>query len=301
MTAHSLRTVTLKTVANYSRAAERAVGAYRAGGRRLIALVQRGVDQAAERGAQRLAPRLAAALHSASHRVGQLATQGVEAVSSRTEQVIGLGASGVTSQIERVAVLAGGVDFPVVVSGLQVVARLSLPGAQAALALSERVAAGADKLYGASGARRPQAKAAARRARRAAPAPVGQAKLYGASGARRPQAKAAARRARRAAPAPVGQAAKAVRKTVAQVEAVVEAPAQAVVKRVRAAAKPVKQALATTPPKAATRSVRPAKATKAAKPVATPAAAARRRTAKASPVVQAAQDAVAAVTAAVAG
>ena len=36
MTQATLRAVTLKTVANYRHAAERAVGAYRAGGHRLI-------------------------------------------------------------------------------------------------------------------------------------------------------------------------------------------------------------------------------------------------------------------------
>lgn len=184
MTQASLRAVTLKTVANYSRAAERAVGAYRAGGHRLIAAVQTRVDQAARRGTARVAPQLGDTLVRASDRVGALADQGVDAISDRTAQVIALGSSGVAAQIERVAVLAGGVDYPAVVSGLDAVARLSLPPAQAALALSERVAAGADKLYAVSGAKpvraaRGQAAKAAKtapvRARRAAAKPAPQA------------------------------------------------------------------------------------------------------------------------------
>ena len=53
MTQTSLRTVTLKTLANYRHAAERAVGAYRAGGERLIAVMRSSVDQAAQRGPSR--------------------------------------------------------------------------------------------------------------------------------------------------------------------------------------------------------------------------------------------------------
>ena len=149
MTQTSLRAVTLKTVANYTQAAERAVGAYRAGGHRLISAMQRGVDQAAKQGAERLAPRLAAALRRASGSVTGLAAKGLDAVSSRTERAIEMSSTGVSAQVSRVADLAEGADNRVVVSGLQAAVRISLPGAQAALAISERVAAGAGKLPGA--------------------------------------------------------------------------------------------------------------------------------------------------------
>ena len=149
MTQTSLRAVTLKTVANYTQAAERAVGAYRAGGHRLISAMQRGVDQAAKQGAERLAPRLAAALRRASGSMTGLAAKGLDAVSSRTERAIEMSSTGVSTQVSRVADLAEGADNRVVVSGLQAAVRISLPGAQAALAISERVAAGASKLPGA--------------------------------------------------------------------------------------------------------------------------------------------------------
>ena len=148
MTQTSLRVVTLKTVANYTQAAERAVGAYRAGGHRLISAMQRGVDQAAKQGAERLAPRLAAALRRASGSMTGLAAKGLDAVSSRTERAIEMSSTGVRTQVSRVADLAEGVDNRVVMSGLQAAVRISLPGAQAALAISERVAAGAGKLPG---------------------------------------------------------------------------------------------------------------------------------------------------------
>ena len=144
MTPSTLRAVTLQTVANCAHAAERAVVAYRVGGHRLIAAMQRGVDLAAQRGPERLA----IALRRAGGNVGGLAGKGLDAVSRRTERAIEIGTGGVRSQLARVADLVEGVDIPVLSTGLQAAARISLPGAQAALALSERVVAGADKLPG---------------------------------------------------------------------------------------------------------------------------------------------------------
>ena len=144
MTTSSLRAVTLKTVANYAHAAERAVLAYRVGGHRLIAAMQRGVDLAAQNGPERLAT----ALRRAGGNVGGMAGKGLDKVSRGTERAIEIGSSGVRSQVVRVADMAEGLDLPVLSSGLQAAARISLPGAQAALALSERVVAGADKLPG---------------------------------------------------------------------------------------------------------------------------------------------------------
>ena len=151
----SLRTVTLETVANYSHAAERAVGAYRAGGHRLIAVMQRSVDRAAARGADRVAPRLAAAIRRVSERVGSFAGKGLDAVSTNYERAIELSKAGITSQVKRVADLADGIDNRAVVTGLQAAVKLSLPGAQVALTVSERVAAGADTVYGTVAGKQP--------------------------------------------------------------------------------------------------------------------------------------------------
>ena len=149
-TTTSLRTVTLKTVANYRHAAERTLRACRSGSQRLIAVVRDGVDQAAQRGAEPYVPALAAAVRRAGDNLGQLAHQGLDAVSERTSRAIAVSADGVTTQVKRVAELYSGVDNKVVATGLQAAVRVSLPGAQVALALSERVAAGADKLAAAA-------------------------------------------------------------------------------------------------------------------------------------------------------
>lgn len=168
MTQVSLRNVTLETAANYRHAAESAVGAYRAGGHRLVAVMQNGVDQAATRGAERFVPPLAAAMRRAGDSVGTLAVKGIDAVSDGTGRVIEFSATRFNTRVERLAEMAGGVDYSVVVSGLNAAVRFSLPGAQAALAVSERVAAGADKLESMiAGSRSSRVKAAAGRVRRA--------------------------------------------------------------------------------------------------------------------------------------
>jgi hypothetical protein len=146
MTQASLRAVTLETVDNYRQVAEHAVDAYRASGHRLLSLMTRGVDRAATRGAERIAPRWAAALRKTSTKVSGVAAKGIDSVSAQTERVIELGSAGVSAQVSRVATLVEGIENRYIASGLQAAARISLTGAQAALTLSERLVAGADKL-----------------------------------------------------------------------------------------------------------------------------------------------------------
>ena len=99
MTQTNLRSVALKTVANYRQAAEHAVGAYRVGGHRLLSVITRRLNQAAARSAGRFAPRLAAALQRANSNVGSVAGKGLDMVSTGTERVIELSSAGVTAQV----------------------------------------------------------------------------------------------------------------------------------------------------------------------------------------------------------
>jgi hypothetical protein len=142
MTKTTLRTVALETVANYRQVAQHAVGAYRATGHRLLAMMSRNLD----RSSKRITPRLAEVLRQTSSKVGEVAAKGIDSVSTRTGRVIELGTAGVNAQIDRVADLAQGIENRYVATGLQTSARFSLTGAQAALTLSEKLAAGADKL-----------------------------------------------------------------------------------------------------------------------------------------------------------
>jgi hypothetical protein len=149
MTQSTLRKVTLQTVANYRQVAEHAVGAYRANGHRLIALVRGNLD----RGTTLIAPRVATALTQANVKVSEIAAKGIDGVSAQTERAIELGSARVAARIGRVADFVEGIENRYVATGLQAAARLSLTGAQAALALSEQMAAGADKLAAAVGGR----------------------------------------------------------------------------------------------------------------------------------------------------
>ena len=252
MTQVTLRAVTLKTADNYRHAAERAVGAYRAGGHRLVAVMQKGVDQAATRGAERFVPPLAAAMRRAGDSVGTLAVKGIDAVSDGSGRVIEFSATRFTNRVERLAEMAGGVDYPVVVTGLKAAVRFSLPAAQAALAVSERVAAGADKLETAvAGSRSSRAKTAASRVRRAAPAKgrsatkavsdaVIKAETSTKTVARRSTAKVAkvAEAVTKTVKAAAPKAApKAARKPAAQAVKTVKAPVKAAAKPARRAAK----------------------------------------------------------------
>ena len=146
MTQTTLRAVTLETVANYRQVAEHAVDAYRASGHRLLSAMSRGVDRAATRGAERIAPRWAAVLRRTSNKVTGVAAKGLDSVSTQTERVIERGSAGLTAQVGRVATLVEGIENRYIATGLQAAARISLSGAQAALSLSEKLVAGADKL-----------------------------------------------------------------------------------------------------------------------------------------------------------
>lgn len=208
MTKSTLRTVALETVANYRQVAEHAVGAYRASGHRLLAMMSRNL----ERGTRRIAPTLAQALQQTTTKVGAVAAKGIDNVSARTERAIEIGSAGVTAQIDRVADLAQGIENRYVATGLEAVSRFSLTGAQAALTVSEKLAAGADALAQAVGGKHlrgvkavKRAKSAVKAARRATaparpkvakPAPAQAARKQAASAkqAARPAAKAKATR-----------------------------------------------------------------------------------------------------------
>jgi len=207
----SLRSLTLETVANYSRAAELAIDAYRAGSHRLIAAMQRGVDQVASRSAEVIVPRMVAAVRRASEQVGDFAGKGVDAFSTRTERAIEASTAGVTAQVERVADLADAIDNRALATGLQTAVRFSLPGAQVALKVSERVAANADKVHGTVAAESKPVKAVRRAAK-----PVGAVKK---------QAKKAVATAKRGARKAAAAPAKVARRAAKTVEAAVDAAA----------------------------------------------------------------------------
>ncbi len=193
--------VTLETLENCRAAASRSVLAYRSGGRRLIGAVNGALEHSVYPRTARLAPRATALMNEVRGNVSQIVIKGLDQAATSAATAIEFGANTAGTQVNKLARFAAGVDNPVVAHGLQTAARLTMPGAKVALAISGKVAAGAIALADAAGARpvrraARQAAAAPRRvvkrAPQAAKAPLAKARRIG-----RATKKAVARRAAR--------------------------------------------------------------------------------------------------------
>jgi hypothetical protein len=153
MSTTSLSSVTLQTLKNYRVAATQTVAAYRLGSRRLVAGVNRAlVDGVYPRTAQ-LAPQATERMDEVRGNVSGYVVKGIDLVAERTEQAIEAGSATFAEQVKRVAALAAGVENETVASGLEMAARLTMPGAKVALAVSGKIADGAHALADAAGAR----------------------------------------------------------------------------------------------------------------------------------------------------
>jgi len=261
MSQATLKTVTLETLATAAKAAEQAVDAYRAGGRRLVATLDERVTQRAAVRAERYAPKLAAALRQSSTRANTWAVKRIEAVSQRTDALITASSAQVAAQVRRLARVADGVQNPVVAKGLDAAARATLPGAKVALALTERVAAAADKLPGAAkkasrraGAKPATATQAVKATRKAAKAgadavtqalakPVGTRRAAAKPATSARALKKATAQATELATAQVTKARRAVKKAADEATAAAKPAVRAARKQVKAAVKPVVEAM----------------------------------------------------------
>ena len=190
MSAQYLSHVTLETLENYRNAATQGVLAYRSGGQRLVGAVNGALERRVYPRTAKLAPRATEYMNDVRGNVTQIAIKGLDQSARRAEKAIELGAKAAGTQVNKLARLAARVDNPVVADGLQTVARLTMPGAKVALAISGKVAAGATALADAAGARplrRAARKAAvaprrvAQRAAQAAKAPLAKARRSGAA------------------------------------------------------------------------------------------------------------------------
>jgi hypothetical protein len=190
MTAQYLSHVTLETLENYRNAATQGVLAYRSGSRRLIGAVNGALEQRVYPRTAKLAPRTTELMNGVRGNVSQIVIKGVEQTTARATTAIEFGANTAGTQVNKLARFAAKVDNTVVANGLQTVARLTMPGAKVALAISGKVAAGATALADAAGARpvrRAARKAAAaprravKRAAQAAKAPLANSRRSGAA------------------------------------------------------------------------------------------------------------------------
>ena len=203
MTTQYLSHVTLETLENYRTAAARSVVACRSGGRRLIGAVNGALEQRVYPRTAKVAPRVTEFMNGVRGDVTQIVIKGLDQTAARAETAIEFGAKAAGTQVNKLARYAARVDNPVVADGLQTVARLTMPGAKVALAISGKVAAGAIALADAAGAR--PVRSSARKAFATIPAPRRVAKRA-AQVAKAPLAKA--RRVGRAAKKAVARAAR---------------------------------------------------------------------------------------------
>lgn len=188
MTTQYLSHVTLETLENYRNAATQGVLAYRSGSRRLIGAVNGALEQRVYPRTAKLAPRTTEFMNELRGNVTQIVIKSLDQTAARATTAIEFGANTAGTQVNKLAQFAAAVDSPAVANGLQTVARLTMPGAKVALAISGKVAAGAIALADAAGARpvrRAARKAAAaprrvaKRAAQAAKAPLAKARRTG--------------------------------------------------------------------------------------------------------------------------
>jgi hypothetical protein len=176
MRAQYLSHVTLETLENYRNAATQGVLAYRSGSRRLIGVVNGALEQRVYPRTAKLAPRATEFLNGVRGNVTQIVIKGLEQSAARAETAIEFGAHTAGTQLNKFAQFAAKVESPVVANGLQTVARLTMPGAKVALAISGKLAAGATALADAAGARPVR-----RAVRQAAKTPIAKARRSGAA------------------------------------------------------------------------------------------------------------------------
>ena len=182
MNTQTLSSVTLETLENCRNAASRGVVAYRLGGQRLLGAVNGALKNRVYPRTAKFAPRATERVNEVRGKVSEVIQQGVEQVALRTEQAIDFGSAAAAAQVSKVAAFAAALA-----SSLQTAARAALPGAKVALAVSQKIAQGANALADAAGARpvRTRARKAAFDAKRRAAPAARKAKAAVKSGAKR--------------------------------------------------------------------------------------------------------------------
>ena len=172
MTTQTLSRVTLQSLENVRTAATQAVAAYRSGGHRLVSVLNGALKNSVYPRTAKLAPRATGRMNQVRGNVAEIVVKGIDQVARRAGKVIALGSTTAAAQVNRVARFAAGIDNEIVANGLQTAARLTMPGAKVALAVSSRVVDGANALADVAGARpvrKVVGKAAAGAKRKAAP------------------------------------------------------------------------------------------------------------------------------------
>jgi len=156
MSVQTLSSVTLETIKNYRNAAFHTVDAYRAGSLRLIDAVNNGIDSVYVQTAK-VAPQLTKTVAQLRGDLSDVIVKGVGEVASRTDKVIEASSDTAAVGVDKVVRFTAGIDNAMVVNGIEVAVRLTMPGAQVARSVSAKVAEGAGALARAAKGRKPLA------------------------------------------------------------------------------------------------------------------------------------------------
>jgi hypothetical protein len=167
MSTPTLSRVTLETLENYRSAATQAVLAYRTGGHRLVGAFNDVLENRVYPRTAKLSVGVTERLNEVRGNVSDIVVKGIDQVARRTEQAIELGSTAAAAQLEKAAEFAAADRSPLVAGSLEAAVRFALPGAKLALAVSGKVAEGANKLADAVGVQEPK-KAAKKPAKAAA-------------------------------------------------------------------------------------------------------------------------------------
>ncbi|MCV2353939.1 hypothetical protein LNV09_07130 [Paucibacter sp. B2R-40] len=146
MNKQTLSTTALAAIDNYARAASLTVKAYRAGSSRLLDGVARGLQTQVYSRSVKVAPNLTEALTQLRDSLSEIIDGGVGKLSSGSERAIKAGTAKARVGVSRVAGFSAKVKNPLLARSLNTAARLSMPGARAALAVSAGLVEGAGRL-----------------------------------------------------------------------------------------------------------------------------------------------------------
>lgn len=172
MNTHTLNSVTLQTLGNYRTAATRAMAAYRLGGHRLVSAINSVLSNSVYPRTANFAPRATVRMNEVRGTISSVLAKGIDGIAARAVKAIESGSDTAAAQLNKASEFAAGVDNTIVANGLQSAARLAMPGAEVARAVSSKVAQAAHALADAAGARpvrKAVRKAAAGAKRKAAP------------------------------------------------------------------------------------------------------------------------------------
>lgn len=152
MSTQTLSRVTLETLENYRTAATQAVLAYRLGSQRLVGAVNGALENSVYPRTAKLSVGVTERMNEVRGTVSDSLVKGIDQIALRTEKAIEFGSTAAAAQVEKAVEYAAADHHALVANSLEAVVRFSLPGAKLALAVSGKVAEGANKLADVAGA-----------------------------------------------------------------------------------------------------------------------------------------------------